>query len=86
MCDGRLCADTCYFEDLTRWCVDDVGQSSINFVYYFKVVDIFDANAGTWYTAQLSVARSSISATSLPSQGLAVFAGGEGALLRNGMS
>ncbi len=39
-------------------------------------------NAGTWHTAQLSVARSGLSATSLPSQGLAVFAGGYGALLR----
>ena len=40
------------------------------------VVDIFDSNAGTWHTAQLSVARSQLSATSLPSQGLALFAGG----------
>ncbi len=46
------------------------------------VVDIFDANAGTWHTAQLSVARYTLSATSLPSQGLALFAGGVGALLR----
>ena len=40
------------------------------------VVDIFDWNAGTWHTAQLSVARADPSATSLPSQGLALFAGG----------
>ncbi len=39
-------------------------------------MDIFDANAGTWHTAQLSVARSDLCATSLPSQGLALFAGG----------
>jgi serine/threonine protein kinase len=44
--------------------------------FYVKVVDIFDANAGTWRTAQLSVARSDLTATSLPSQGLALFAGG----------
>jgi hypothetical protein len=47
-----------------------------------NVVDIFDANAGTWHTAQLSVARYGLSATSLPSQALALFAGGAiGALL-----
>ncbi len=38
-------------------------------------------NPGTWYTAQLSVARSNLVATSLPSQGLALFAGGYSALL-----
>ncbi len=43
------------------------------------VVDIFDGNTGTWSTAKLSVARSGLSATSLPSQGLALFAGGGGA-------
>jgi hypothetical protein len=45
------------------------------------VVDIFDGKAGTWHTAQLSVARGDLIATSLPSQGLALFAGGAGALL-----
>jgi hypothetical protein len=44
-------------------------------------VDIFDGIIGTWHTAKLSVARSFLSATSLPSQGLALFAGGNGALL-----
>ena len=49
-------------------------------------MDIFDANAGIWHTAQLSVARGYVvhddfSATSLPSQGLALFAGGRSALL-----
>jgi hypothetical protein len=39
-------------------------------------VDIFNAIASTWYTAQLSVARWNIGATSLPIQGLALFAGG----------
>ena len=38
-------------------------------------------NSGTWHTAQLSVARSDLSAMSLPSQGLALFAGGSGALM-----
>jgi hypothetical protein len=51
----------------------------------FDVVDIFDANAGTWSTAKLSVARTGLSATSLPSQGLALFASGLGTLLRKGM-
>jgi hypothetical protein len=32
--------------------------------------------AGAWSTAKLSVAREQLSATSLPSQGLALFAGG----------
>ncbi len=42
---------------------------------------IVKGNAGAWHTAQLSVARSSLSATSLPSQGLALFAGGFGAFV-----
>ncbi len=33
--------------------------------------------AGTWSTAKLSVARDFLSATLLPCQGLALFAGGE---------
>jgi hypothetical protein len=41
-----------------------------------KVVDIFDATTGNWSTAVLSVARSGLAATSLPNQGLAIFAGG----------
>jgi hypothetical protein len=41
-----------------------------------NVVDIFHATAGTWSTAALSVARGSLAATSLPSAGLAIFAGG----------
>jgi hypothetical protein len=39
-------------------------------------VDIFNANSGKWSTAALSVARSFLAATSLPDQGLAIFAGG----------
>ncbi len=41
-----------------------------------NVADIFDGNVGQWRTAKLSVARWDLSATSLPSQGLALFAGG----------
>ncbi len=40
------------------------------------VVDIFDASSGKWTTAALSVARQLLAATSLPNQGLAIFAGG----------
>ncbi len=40
------------------------------------VVDIFDGSSGRWRTAALSVARSSPLATSLPNQGLAIFASG----------
>ena len=43
---------------------------------YVNVTDIFDANSGRWSTAALSYARGSPGATSLPSQGLAIFAGG----------
>ena len=39
-------------------------------------VDIFDATSGRWTTAALSVARYQLAATSLPNQGLAIFAGG----------
>jgi hypothetical protein len=49
------------------------------------VVDIFDGNVDQWRTAKLSVARCCLSATSLPSQGLALFAGGYGALLLKSM-
>ncbi len=41
-----------------------------------NVVDIFDASSGRWSTAALSAALVNIAATSLPSQGLALFAGG----------
>ena len=47
---------------------------------YFRsintVVDIFNASTGIWSTAALSVARYYLAATSLPNQGLAIFAGG----------
>ncbi len=44
---------------------------------YSNVVDIFDVSSGRWSTAALSAGRGNIAATSLPSQGLALFAGGE---------
>ncbi len=40
------------------------------------VVDIYNAISGTWSTAVLSVARPLLAATSLPSFGVAIFAGG----------
>jgi hypothetical protein len=48
---------------------------------YSNVVDIFDATAGTWSTAALSVAQGGLAATSLPNAGLAMFAGGFGTCL-----
>jgi hypothetical protein len=42
-----------------------------------NAVDIFDATSGRWTTAALSVAVSWLAATSLPEQGLAIFAGGQ---------
>jgi hypothetical protein len=44
-----------------------------------NIVDIFNATVGVWTTAALSVARSAAAATSLPNDGLAMFAGGNGA-------
>ncbi len=41
-----------------------------------NVVDIFNAITGNWSTAALSEARWSLAATSLPNEGLAIFAGG----------
>jgi hypothetical protein len=43
-----------------------------------SVVDIFDAIIGRWSSAALTEARGGIAATSLPNQGLAIFAGGFG--------
>ncbi len=45
----------------------------------FNTVDIFNATSGVWTTAALSVARYNLAATSLPNDGLAIFAGGWGA-------
>jgi len=41
-----------------------------------NAVDIFNASSGRWSTAVLSAARMYLAATSLPNQGLAIFAGG----------
>ena len=46
---------------------------------FVNTVDIFNATSGVWTTAALSVARSDLAATSLPNEGLAIFAGGQGA-------
>jgi hypothetical protein len=43
---------------------------------YSNAVDIFNATSGRWTTAALSAARRNLAATSLPKQGLAIFAGG----------
>jgi hypothetical protein len=42
-----------------------------------NAVDMFNATSGLWTTATLSVAKFGIAATSLPEQGLAIFAGGD---------
>ena len=47
--------------------------------YVYNTVDIFNAKSGVWTTAALSVARYALAATSLPNDGLAIFAGGYGA-------
>ncbi len=52
-------------------CVGNVG--------YSKAVDILNAITGNWSTAALSEARDVLAATSLPNEGIAIFAGGEGA-------
>jgi hypothetical protein len=44
---------------------------------YSNATSIFDATSGRWTTAALSVARADLAATSLPDQGLAIFAGGQ---------
>jgi hypothetical protein len=41
-----------------------------------NVVDIFNVASGAWSTANLSVARNGLAATSLPNLGVAIFAGG----------
>jgi hypothetical protein len=41
-----------------------------------RVVDIFNGLTRTWSVAQLSAARENLAATSLPGQGLVLFAGG----------
>jgi hypothetical protein len=54
-----------------------------NGVASFKssAVDIFNAITGNWSTAVLSEGRAYLAATSLPNQGLAIFAGGIASML-----
>ena len=66
--NGRMCCVEGARFELLLLIADSGG-------YYGNVVDIFDGSSGRWSTAALSVARYS-SATSLPNQGLAIFAGG----------
>ncbi len=69
--NGRMCCvEGARFELLLL--IADSGYYVIN-----VVVDIFNGSSGNWSTAVLSVARSQLSATSLPNQGLAIFAGGQ---------
>ena len=42
----------------------------------FNAVDLYNSASGTWSTAQLSVARHSLAATSVGN--VAIFAGGQG--------
>ena len=44
----------------------------------YDTVDVFDSATNSWTTAQLSEARYGLASTSLPLQGLALFAGGIG--------
>ncbi len=53
--------------------------SILRYLTTFAAVDIFDAASGLWSYANLSQARYSLAATSLPNHGLAFFAGGDGA-------
>ena len=67
--NGRMCCvEGARFELLLL--IADSGGGVTN------VVDMFDGSSGRWSTAVLSVARYYIAATSLPNQGLAIFAGG----------
>ncbi len=45
-----------------------------------NTLDMFNVTSGMWTTAALSIARAYLAATSLPNDGLAIFAGGLGAL------
>ena len=68
--NGRMCCvEGARFELLLL--IADSGSGDSNVVY------IFDGSSERWSTAALSVARSQLAATSLPNQGLAIFAGGQ---------
>jgi hypothetical protein len=56
------------------------ADSSVQISGPSNVVDIFNVRSGAWTTAALSVARYTLAATSLPNDGLAMFAGGVGSL------
>ncbi len=72
--NGRMCCvEGARFELLLL--IADSGGST-----YSDVVDIFDGSSGRWSAAVLSVARFNLAATSLPNQGLAIFAGGQSGL------
>ena len=43
---------------------------------YLNVVDIFNVTNGSWSTAVISQGRGRLAATSIPSAGVAIFAGG----------
>ena len=55
------------------------ADSSLQISGPSNVVDIFDVRSGAWTTAALSASRYNLAATSLPNDGLAMFAGGLGA-------
>ncbi len=67
--NGRMCCVEGARFELLLLIADSDGSSN--------VVDIFDGSSGRWSTAVLSVARYYLAATSLPNQGLAIFAGGQ---------
>ena len=70
--NGRMCCvEGARFELLLLIADSGGGRST-----YSNAVDIFDGSSGRWSTAVLSVARFNLAATSLPNQGLAIFAGG----------
>ena len=69
--NGRMCCVEGARFELLLLIADSGGVGS-------NVVDIFDVSSGRWSTAVLSVARYYLAATSLPNQGLAIFAGGQG--------
>lgn len=53
------------------------GHPSVTFITFASAVDVFNSTSGSWSTMNLSIARSDIAASSLPSQGLVFFAGGQ---------
>ncbi len=68
--NGRMCCVEGARFELLLLIADSGGSTSSS------IVDIFDGSSGRWSTAALSAGRYSLSATSLPNQGLAIFAGG----------